>query len=397
MSAAQADYFATVQKALKRAGLAEPVLVVDRQRLNANIKRLKTMLPGDMGFRIVAKSLPCGPLLAHVATRAHTDRLMSFNATMALQMLDLLPEADQLMGKPLPSAAIAALFDGVPTRKRTAAARQIQFLVDTPQRIVELGALARQKKISLRVNLEIDVGLHRGGVEPGTALGAMLEALDKTPALKLTGLMGYEPHLSKIPKLAGWRNRARKGANAVYMAARAQLAARYAPTEIDKMTFNTAGSPTFGLYTSTSHANEISAGSALVKPSDFDLPILKAFQPAAFIATPALKVSRGIRLPALEYANNLLGKPKSGTTVFIHGGYWMAQPVFPTRLKNSALFGRSSNQEMLVGPPRMDLAVDDFVFLRPTQSEAVFLQFPKIAVFDGRRIADIWSPLPVSA
>ena len=89
-------------------------------------------------------------------------------------------------------------------------------------------------------------------------------------------------------------------------AARAQVAAHFSPAEIAKMTFNMAGSPTFGLYSTTSHANEISAGSALVKPSDFDLPILKAFKPAAFIATPALKVSRGIRLPALEYANNLL-------------------------------------------------------------------------------------------
>ena len=39
----------------------------------------------------------------------------------------------------------------------------------------------------------------------------------------------------------------------------------------------------------------------------------------------------------------------------------------------------------------------NILFLRPNQSEAVFLQFPKIAVFDGRRIADIWQPLPVSA
>ena len=84
MSAVNAEYFAKLQKALKRAGLAEPVLVVDRQRLDANIRQLKTMLPADMGFRIVAKSLPCGPLLAHIANRAETDRLMSFNAAMAL-------------------------------------------------------------------------------------------------------------------------------------------------------------------------------------------------------------------------------------------------------------------------------------------------------------------------
>ncbi|MEE3059055.1 MAG: DSD1 family PLP-dependent enzyme, partial [Pseudomonadota bacterium] len=117
MSAVNAEYFAKLQKALKRAGLAEPVLVVDRQRLDANIRQLKSMLPVDMGFRIVAKSLPCGPLIAHIATRAETDRLMSFNAAMALQMLDFMPKADQLMGKPLPVAAVSGMFGTLPTRK----------------------------------------------------------------------------------------------------------------------------------------------------------------------------------------------------------------------------------------------------------------------------------------
>ena len=160
---------------------------------------------------------------------------------------------------------------------------------------------------------------------------------------------------------------------------------------------NMAGSPTFGLYTDTDLANEIAAGSALVKPSDFDLPILKDFLPASFIATPAIKVSNGVRLPGLEYANRALGKPKSGKTVFLHGGYWKADPVHPGGLKYSNLFGRSSNQEMLVAPKNSSLKVDDFVFLRPTQSEAVFLQFPKIAVFSGGDIVDQWQPLPVTA
>ena len=104
-------YFGQIQSALKRAKLAEPVLVVDRRRLNANIKQLVSMLPPGMAFRIVAKSLPCAPLISHIAARTGTDRLMSFNAAMALQMLDLMPKADQLMGKPLPVAAVSALFD----------------------------------------------------------------------------------------------------------------------------------------------------------------------------------------------------------------------------------------------------------------------------------------------
>jgi D-serine deaminase-like pyridoxal phosphate-dependent protein len=49
------------------------------------------------------------------------------------------------------------------------------------------------------------------------------------------------------------------------------------------------------------------------------------------------------------------------------------------------------------GGARLSIGADDFVFLRPHQSEAVFLQFPKIAVFNGRQIVDLWAPLSVSA
>jgi D-serine deaminase-like pyridoxal phosphate-dependent protein len=144
-------------------------------------------------------------------------------------------------------------------------------------------------------------------------------------------------------------------------------------------------------------ANEMAAGSALVKPSDFDTPLLSVFQPASFIATPVLKVTQRLTVPGLEFANGLLGDPKPATCLFTHGGYWMASPVFPKRLEYSPNFGRSSNQDFLTGPVRLAIQPDDFVFLRPHQSEAVFLQFPRIVVYDGRRICDDWEPLPVSA
>jgi D-serine deaminase-like pyridoxal phosphate-dependent protein len=43
------------------------------------------------------------------------------------------------------------------------------------------------------------------------------------------------------------------------------------------------------------------------------------------------------------------------------------------------------------------LAVDDYVFLRPNQSEAVFLQFGDIAIYDGGDITAHWPTFPVSA
>ena len=392
-----ASYFQQLQTALAHAELAEPVLVIDQDRLDANIDSLKNHLPQGMAYRIVAKSLPSAPLIEHVAHRAGTDRLMSFNTNMVEQLIALMPGADQLLGKPIPIVAVKRIFERADTARASTLQHQVQWLIDTPERLGQYEAYAANAGLNLRINLEIDVGLHRGGMEPGDTLAKALQLISNSDHLELSGLMGYEPHLTKLPNLAGWPKRAKKGAADRFREALAQVASVFGEGHSDAMIRNMAGSPTFGLYTDTDLANEIAAGSALVKPSDFDLPILKDFLPAGFIATPAIKVSNGVRLPGLEYANRALGKPKSGKTVFLHGGYWKADPVYPGGLKYSNLFGRSSNQEMLVAPKNSSLKVDDFVFLRPTQSEAVFLQFPKIAVFSGGEIVDQWQPLPVTA
>ena len=45
----------------------------------------------------------------------------------------------------------------------------------------------------------------------------------------------------------------------------------------------------------------------------------------------------------------------------------------------------------------VDLQVDDWIFLRPTQSEFVFLQFGDIAVYDRGRIVDNWPVFTMQA
>lgn len=52
---------------------------------------------------------------------------------------------------------------------------------------------------------------------------------------------------------------------------------------------------------------------------------------------------------------------------------------------------------MLTGSRRVRLDVDDWVFLRPLQSEAVFLQFGPIAIYEEGRIVDVAETFPVSA
>jgi D-serine deaminase-like pyridoxal phosphate-dependent protein len=40
---------------------------------------------------------------------------------------------------------------------------------------------------------------------------------------------------------------------------------------------------------------------------------------------------------------------------------------------------------------------DDLVFMRPTESEGVFLHFGDIAVFDGAEIVERWPTFRISA
>ena len=75
---------------------------------------------------------------------------------------------------------------------------------------------------------------------------------------------------------------------------------------------------------------------------------------------------------------------------FIYGGNWLASPCFPADSKRSSVFGHSSNQEMYELKGDHGLKVDDYFFFRPAQSEAVFLQFGEIAVYEEGTIIDWW-------
>src|ERR1700736_1446814 len=56
-------YFLSLSRALREAGIAKPVLVIDRSRLHANMQALRNTLGGSkLATRIVVKSLPSAKL-----------------------------------------------------------------------------------------------------------------------------------------------------------------------------------------------------------------------------------------------------------------------------------------------------------------------------------------------
>lgn len=386
---AQDRYFVKLSAALRAAGIAHPVLVIDEARLDRNIAAARaTLAPSKLALRIVVKSLPATDLIDHVARGMATNRFMVFNGAM-LEIMAARPGADLLLGKPLPAAEFVAVVDKIGAET----ASRIQWLIDTPARLRQYAAIAAARNMPLRTSMEIDVGLHRGGFADARALARAIDIANTLPDVAVSGLMGYDAHVSKMSDPDEAYAESQKRYRAAIGVLREKLAVDPAT-----LTLNGAGSPTYARHAQGTAANEVSVGSAFVKPADFDLPSLARHAPASFIATPVIKAGR-MELPGNEWLTGPLTfmDPNAARAFFIYGGHWLATPVSPPGLQFSDLYGRSSNQEMLTGSTSVALKPDDHVFFRPNQSEAVFLQFGDLALFDGEKITGTWPTFPVSA
>jgi D-serine deaminase-like pyridoxal phosphate-dependent protein len=387
------SYFRELSQALAAAGVAQPVLVVDRARLQQNVAAAADTLRGrNLALRIVVKSLPAPRLIDEIAAKLATSRFMVFNGAMLIDTAKRGPDIDMLLGKPLPVQAARQFYDAMLASRLDYA--EPQWLIDSPERLQRYAQLARERDRPLRVSLEIDVGLHRGGAATPQALAGLVRLAQAEPKLTVSGLMGYDAHVPRVPGVEGaWRS-----SQAQYAAAIEVLRGAYGE-RLSALTLNAAGSPTYSMHAKGTVAGEVSVGSAFVKPLDFDLETLAHHAPASFIATPVIKALDRATIPGLESLTGVrrFMDPNTARAFFIHGGHWLAQPESPPGLQFSSLYGRSSNQELLTGSTAVDIKPDDYVFFRPTQSEAVFLQFGDILVYEEGRIADRWPTFPVSA
>jgi D-serine deaminase-like pyridoxal phosphate-dependent protein len=390
-------YFASLQRGLRAAGIAQPTIVIDRERMKRNLARIgeKAKQQG-MPVRVVVKSLPSLALVDAALGAWQSDRAMLFNAAQLVQIATQRPKAQMLLGKPLPAAAAQHVMS-----QAAPALDRIEWLIDTPQRLSQYRDLARAARTKLKLNIEIDVGLHRGGVESTDVLANMLATLRDEPLLAWSGFMGYDAHVTGIPDIAGSRANAQADARARYDAMW-QVARRVLPAQAvrEALTLNTGGSPTFHLHDKSGLPNEVAVGSAALKPSDFDIPSLAELEPAVYIATPVLKDLGRFRLPdGVGTVSSLarLWDPNQAQGYAIHGGHWHAVPASPAGIAPSGLFGASSNQQVMVASSHTGLAPDDFVFFRPQHSEAVLLQFGDIAMVEQGRVVEMAPVFAASA
>ncbi|KAA8699226.1 DSD1 family PLP-dependent enzyme [Pseudomonas proteolytica] len=387
------EYFHQLNQQLKAHGPMRPVLLIDLDRLDHNIDIvMQSVQRGGKHLRLVEKSLPAPGLLAYIAKRAGTRRLMSFHQPFLNHDAQVFPDADILLGKPLPVRSAELFYQH--HQGAFDPARQLQWLLDTPQRLQQYLALAQGLGTRLRINIELDVGLHRGGISDNAVLGQMLGLIRAHPQhLEFAGFMGYDPFVGMgVPGILGSPQalfeKVMQRYNGFVDFSRQQFATLWR----DDLTLNTAGSPSYRMHEQEQLSSEVSVGTALLKPTHYDLPSLSEHVPAAYIATPVLKSTGAVNIPALDDKSRLLSwwDRNQRATFFIYGGNWMADFESPAGLQSNGLYGRSSNQEMVNGSPGVGLNIDDQVFLRPAQTESVLLQFGDLLAVRGGKIVDSW-------
>lgn len=176
---------------LSRVSLDTPALLVDLDTMEANIARIaatcrehgvawRPHTKGQKTVEIVQKELAAGAIGITCA------KLGEAEVMAAAGIRDILI-ANQIVGS-IKIERLMALLD---------VAEPI-VAIDSPANLAELAQATRGRAKSLRVVIEVNIGMNRAGVEPGTAVVTLAEAVGQHAGLRLAGVMGWEGSTASV-------------------------------------------------------------------------------------------------------------------------------------------------------------------------------------------------------
>jgi D-serine deaminase-like pyridoxal phosphate-dependent protein len=172
--------------------LETPLLAVDLDRLDRNIERMRRIIieEGGTGWRPHSKAFKI-PAIAHrlLAAGAHgitCAKLGEAEVMAAAGIRDILI-ANQVVGE----SKIARLMH----LQRHA---DVIVAVDGEAHVWALDEAARKVGVRLRVVVEVDLGIHRAGVQPGDAVVYLAQRIAACRGLRFAGIMGWEGQTATI-------------------------------------------------------------------------------------------------------------------------------------------------------------------------------------------------------
>ena len=226
-----------------------PALLLDLDKLEANIARMAAYFADrPAALRPHTKTHKC-PIIAHKQIEAGaigvTCAKLDEAEVMALAGIKDILIANQIVGR----RKIERLMG-------LAAWTEVMVAVDDARNVADLSAAATSRGVSLRVLVEVDVGMGRCGVEPGEPAVALARQVASSPGLVFEGLMGYEGHAVLRPTFEERKEKA-EAAMALLVGAKEQVEAAGLEVRI----VSGGGTGTYNISGAYPGVTEIQAGS----------------------------------------------------------------------------------------------------------------------------------------
>jgi D-threonine aldolase len=235
-----------------------PALVVDLDALEGNLLRMAKAVEGSaVRLRPHAKSHKCAQIaraqIAAGAVGVCAQKVSEAEALVAGGVADVLV-TNQIVGK----QKVARLA-------RLAREAKVAALADDAGNVAELDAAARAGRVRLDVLVEIDVGAHRCGIEPGEPALALAKAIADCRNLRFAGLHAYHGAAQHLRSASE-----RRAATAAAAASAGMTKVLIEGAGIACETITGAGTGTFLLEGASRVFNEIQPGSYVFMDADYN-------------------------------------------------------------------------------------------------------------------------------
>ena len=180
---------------MHKTELDTPALLIDLDKLEANIQTMANYFTNVSAELRPHLKTHKTPIIAHKQIAAGAigvtcAKLGEAEAVIHAGIRDVLI-ANQVVG----TQKIARLIN-------LAKHAEIMVAVDNPQNVQAISEAAAAKGSTIRMLVEVNIGMDRCGVEPGQPTLELAQHILQSPNLKFEGLMGYEGHAVSIPDRA---------------------------------------------------------------------------------------------------------------------------------------------------------------------------------------------------
>lgn len=286
--------------------LPTPSIIADITAMDTNLARMDAYFAGSGSkLRPHFKSHKCVTL---------AKRQMDYPNTVGITCAKL-SEAEQLVKRGVQDILIANQVIGLDKTARIAEMNRIAAVhvaVDSRLGIKQLGTAAQKAGVTIGVFVEIDIGMSRGGVQPGKPVLDLAEIISATQELSFKGIQSYEGHIVTIEDYEERKRRVEQDMKPV-MKTKKRLEQKGFQTIV-----SSGGTGTYDITGNIEGIDELQCGSYVLMDSAYK-KIRPEFQNARFILATVISDQQesktldvGLKGMGAEFgAPEMLGHPEA--------------------------------------------------------------------------------------